>query len=648
MYSVLIQNKKTIESFKNYHSLFMEALNENHIGVCRWIESGTTVKTALPELLDLIEDKEEWRAVIVRFEDEDVMGEYESSPMNPYDFRYYHENDVPYGESCVPLVRLTHMLSSIPAPKIHYTMVEEKEPGKAVKVIYKPEKSIDEEREFINLLKKYDYDGPRPSEILLVTIRNKGVNPEKTDIADVWQTRNEIESSSFWETNHYANLCRFMVYDVENHGNFRREADYFRFWLSVLLLATNPIESAELQAYRLYKINLYLDKTLLQDCMQEFTNTLLGAQVYLKQILEEEEKRLLMEQHVIPEYSLRVPVTFETPGLVEMEIPVKEFPLTSNGPGSDFRIWNNIVREKEEIVNRSVQKTMISLEDSADRMRDLCTFDDKKIKELNKFQKKQMKGELFNFFTMILSLQKVLPSKTESLNESIKNAEEEVKSNLKARASAGQIMGNLGWICLAALLCIVPGLIILSAGEARNPEGAFSAWLLLVDIIVIPLAVLILLQRLKLRENIERFNEELTKYASTIADNTNIYEEFLSAIASHSRGSSYLNILKHKKFAANNLRVEVKKHLEETDSMMQIIEKWSRALHVKTDFKLNYYEEIEPDVYVQPKKNRLYTPEYGQSYTIPLNNSGCTLQSPYVFIKKLELSREELYEYHEE
>ena len=72
-YSVIIQNAKTIEEFAKYQALFADALKSNRIGVCKWNESGTTVETALPELNSLTDDKEEWRAIIIRFIDDDCM-----------------------------------------------------------------------------------------------------------------------------------------------------------------------------------------------------------------------------------------------------------------------------------------------------------------------------------------------------------------------------------------------------------------------------------------------------------------------------------------------------------------------------------------------------------------------------------------------
>ena len=39
-----------MELFHQFHPLFLEQLNAGSIGLCRWLEAGTSVETALPEL----------------------------------------------------------------------------------------------------------------------------------------------------------------------------------------------------------------------------------------------------------------------------------------------------------------------------------------------------------------------------------------------------------------------------------------------------------------------------------------------------------------------------------------------------------------------------------------------------------------------
>ena len=72
-----------MEAFSQYQPLFAEAINSGRIGVCKWIEAGTTIDTALPEIGNLTDDKKEWRAVIVRYIDDNCMAAFESDVRNP-------------------------------------------------------------------------------------------------------------------------------------------------------------------------------------------------------------------------------------------------------------------------------------------------------------------------------------------------------------------------------------------------------------------------------------------------------------------------------------------------------------------------------------------------------------------------------------
>ena len=138
MYSVLIQNKKTMESFGQFHPLFSETLTKGNVGFCQWIEAGTTIEEALPELLDLVEDKEAWRAVIVRIQDEEDIVAHPCARLNPYDFYENAGGDRGIRENPVPLVRLTHMLGGVPVPEARFEAKIVKEDRLSPKVIYEP------------------------------------------------------------------------------------------------------------------------------------------------------------------------------------------------------------------------------------------------------------------------------------------------------------------------------------------------------------------------------------------------------------------------------------------------------------------------------------------------------------------------------
>ena len=86
MFTVLIQSKKTMNSLQQFYPILSESIEEERIGVCQWIESGTTVDTAVPELYEMISRKRAWRAIVVCGEHDEIGTKYPASLLNPFDY----------------------------------------------------------------------------------------------------------------------------------------------------------------------------------------------------------------------------------------------------------------------------------------------------------------------------------------------------------------------------------------------------------------------------------------------------------------------------------------------------------------------------------------------------------------------------------
>lgn len=221
-YSVIIQNAKTIEEFAKYQALFADALKSNRIGVCKWNESGTTVETALPELNSLTDDKEEWRAIIIRFIDDDCMAACQSVPQNPYDFLINQNNGDDVHENDVPLVRLTQMLGGIPTIEVDFEPEVITEEHMAPRIIYTPvvDKTKAEVRR--ELVRKYQFDGRLPSSIIIVSVRERNDDKDsEEDVDSTWLSRRESESSEFWKRNQYPGFADSWYMIIRSWGLFK-------------------------------------------------------------------------------------------------------------------------------------------------------------------------------------------------------------------------------------------------------------------------------------------------------------------------------------------------------------------------------------------------------------------------------------------
>lgn len=643
MFSVLIQNQKTIELFQEFHPLFLEAINRKEIGVCRWMEPGTTVDTALPELRKMIEDKEEWRAIIVRVIDEEDMSQYEYDNKNPFDFKYYHDANLKYQESPIPLVRLTNMLGEMPAPDIKYDAVTVLEENRSPKIVYRPRKSDEDEETYQQLLDKYDYDGKAPSEVILISVR-KAQKEKKDSVEKAWMNYKEIESSSFWKQNRYSTFCRFIVYDIKRQGNIQYDADMFKFWSAVLMLAKNEIDTDELQAYRLYKVDINIDREILESKIQKAVNHLQGAQSSMRLMLQNENNKSLEQKQKLPNYKLEVPVVFDLPRFREMDVESRQFPLITNNINTDLKRWNEMRRDSEFKLKDVINRAEIALDESAERMRSLCSMDESEVSQLDKYQKRILDADLQKLYSLMQDLQKDLPDTQSTVNEEMRKNAVSVRESIMQRITGGQIKGVALIMVLLICLSVLPGLIIYTLDNVGQNTSIISCMILLLDLFVIPIVIMVFRQKKTIREKISGYNLAVNSAVRKVSENSGMYSDFLSSIVSHSRGKSYLHILKNKKFAMSDKYVAVDRHMRAIEKMIDILERWNKAFYLEVNFNQNYYEDNDFEIKVQPNKNKIYALEYGNEYKVPLNNSGQKVKTNFEFVKKMQLIREELYD----
>ncbi|MBO4350996.1 MAG: hypothetical protein J6A01_08635 [Proteobacteria bacterium] len=127
------------------------------------------------------------------------------------------------------------------------------------------------------LKKSYQFADKRPTELLLFATRHIAEVDEKKSICNAWNRVTHIEPALFWQTNHYPTCCRFLYMDIMSQDRIRFKQDLIQFWLAVLLLAHNNLESGVLKAYNLYRIHLDIDETEFFYALNRQLNTLEAA-----------------------------------------------------------------------------------------------------------------------------------------------------------------------------------------------------------------------------------------------------------------------------------------------------------------------------------------------------------------------------------
>ena len=642
VFSVIIQNRKTMDSFNLHYPLFLESLDRGEFSVCRWNEAGTTIDTATPELAELVNDKKEWRAIIVHIEDEASMADFARNERNPFDFEANGENLCAVQESPVPLIRLTHILGGVPTPIKRFVerIIHDSVPPH---VVYEPVDDSEERVQHRILSEKYQYDGKRPTEIILVTLRGKHDNSENRS-KRAWQNTIENTSSDFWKRNSYPSVCRFLVFDTTRQGSVERTAEMFRFWTSVMIVARNDVDPDFLQAYRLYRLSTAIDLDALHGSIQRTVNRLAGAQVTIQESIRIETQKRLNEASKLPDCTVEVPVTFDFTNKQVKRTKAKQFGLASKSVNAELHRWGELRSASEQEVKAAFHVTDRALEQSAERLHSTSECSDMAVRRLDKYEVLDFEQRLEEMYNEIAELLEELPREPLYSEKDVAEAANKVNEAILSRVTVPQAFAAVGIV--AGLL----GLSFVTAAVYLDSQPNGSAWTLacsaLIGIALLSAIAAVVLQfkRLRLAREISNYTGKLKRILASLTASAQDFSRYMSKIASHIRGSVFLELFRRKNFSEEKLLEARKTHMRETGALIAKLRMWSVAFHIPVNFEEDAIEDnVAVDPLCPPGKNPLYTFESGMRYVVPLNISGDNVESPFEFVTQLRINREELY-----
>lgn len=633
-----------MESFGQFHPLFSETLTKGNVGFCQWIEAGTTIEEALPELLDLVEDKEAWRAVIVRIQDEEDIVAHPCARLNPYDFYENAGGDRGIRENPVPLVRLTHMLGGVPVPEARFEAKIVKEDRLSPKVIYEPVTDKEEMEAYEELSKKYKLHAKAPEEILLITLC---LRPKIRDdyLKNVWDNRKEQESSGFWKRNQYPGSCRFIYCEEKEEGEVRRTGDLFRFWTIVLLLSINNLNPSTLQAYKLHRMEVEFDREEMARIMQESMDRADRAVRFIQAGLQRDMRRTQEEGSRIPDYRLDSPVELHMPEKKDFYIQTSDFGLFSRSETSDMARW----KERKLLSDRGISATLVraerALDQSAARVRRLYSYSPEEIRPLNEYARMDFEDELADVFDDIFVQRSELPGSDESDKEKEAVLENKVKKTIFHRVTRERALSMLGFAAVLSVCCMVPALILLFQEGWGSPQGIVLSLIFCLAVFGIVEFVILLVRRSVLHNAVADYNRFVHSIVVHISENASIYSRYISGIASYMRGNSYLNQTRKKQFLKDEARYHKESHILALKKYKEDVKHWSEALYLPVSMNTSAVDDsLYIDVQIPPYSNPLYTFEHGADYVVPVNNTGDTVEAPFGFIRRLTVAREELYD----
>ncbi len=653
MYSVLIQNQRTSHIFKEYMPLFSDLISTGKMGCCRWVESGDTIDTALPGLRELISDKGDWRAIIVQVEGNTESQEFKTTVNNPYDFlinctQQKKNERIGVFESSIPLVRISQMLGGVPSPELWFEEKWIEEEGKVARRTYISHIDKEDEKKYHELIKKYEFDGRAPSDLIFVTFRGMVPKAIREDINAHLKLQIEEKQADFCRRNRYSPISRFVKYDYIHEGPVILEADYFNFWICVALLVSQTIDASSLQAYRVYNIRSEIQADDLKKIFQKKVELLTTFRAYIQKEIREEINQRLNEKNPAPNYKLEVPVSSEKYVGTIKGIEKTQYELTPGSINDELNDWEQSREHAELELNNFKLFTERAIDESAELSTSYSSIPLETVKCIDKFEKRKMEGELSDLFDDIIERQNVISAVTDLVENQPSEIRDSVTHSIINRITRGIVSEIILAILIGSFLSCIPAFVFLfryHLGGTIAIALAFIAIMLFTTVVVL---IYQFVKKIAIEHNVKRYNKSLQDRAVAISKCKKLLSGFLNAIVSHKRGQRYLVDLDNKKDQMSEETLSLQSHLVYIEQMVEKIRKWSKSMFLSVNFSETPDTDSLENYSYLLYSDKLYTLNDDEEYSIPLNESGKDIVSPFVFVKKLSIEREELFEYDRE
>jgi hypothetical protein len=643
MYSVIIVSEKSSLLLREYKSLFAPFIANEQICFCNWNESGTDIKTSVPELYEKIKGKVSWRAVIINNPDSSINDEkLKYDHKNPFDFDCNRQETLQIRESEVPLIRLTQMLGGIPALPIDFEekIVERKKKTDKILYIEKPFDDSESKANFDMLTKQYAFNECRPTEILLFTTKIKTEENIKAKITNVWKNNLEINSSDFWKRNGYPNICRFLTFETSKTENHLYIRELFQFWITVLTIATNKINSNTLQAYRLYEASVELSANELRNDLNEFYNRLCDARNNLVDILKYRTQNILPINE-LPIKRETVPVVFEGLNSDKLFANFSGLGLSKDCHINEEILWNTQICNMGYELSLFLKAPIRAIDMASDYANTKAIVNDKGVYDLDKYQMADMKDILDDYEEELLDIDTKDIIDIKKAREKMSIADKNVKRKIKLRMTKGVTIFS----GIVALLVYFGGFIPFIIGNSEKLAMATFIPIIATLSLAIGGIITLFILRNKLKSEMENFNKIMRQIVDAVQNSAHKFEVCLSIICTYMQGQFILQKMQHNENSDIPGSQKIKRHIFVLSQVIQVVSRWSSSFGIKIERdKLSKYDGFF-NYEVPPEENAAYNLYINKKMlNIPINSTGDKVTAPYDFVEKLKIEREEIYE----
>lgn len=613
MYTVIIANQHTLDSLYEYLPFYQEAIDQKKLGICKWNEKGMSLKSALPELNTLVEDKRHWRAIVVDLS-------HPSQKQNPYDLMASWSQEE---ELKNPLLHLTHLLCGYPEV---------------------PDHLISDKEMWMQSQQEPKWNGIAPRELLLV-ISRLDFDRNLAQMEIMWKDHHELTPSLFWLRNTWPSKVRFLVFDFESRGNFFKAQDELVFWMSILLLAVNQFDSAVFQAYKLYRINVSLDIPKFQSFLQTNANRLRASKEYISERMKKNDELKLKRKLDLFEL---IPVSIQLPPdklffIKNNLVPPIPFSWLAPSLLKESIIWKEEKEKSEEQFTTAREISEDRTEEAVEAARPKEKVSEETVMILNKAQKRDLTKSQDEYRSKFLKIRNQIAQSALQLEKEKEEGDRYVKQLLRKRMHFGPVVF---FTLLALLLFVLSSLPVLGSfyTQLYPIQKEWLGYLMIgIGLILFAAYLAVYLQRRTLFKAVDLYNRILQKELDDMKFRAQNMSLYLSNIISHIKVKNYFKI-SHQKEADLHQETPKAQQIKRINTLLDQFKVWAKIMETKIDLEDRapvVYEKANSDLYRKEPFNSFQIDPLAQA---EINTSGIQIESLHSFIKRLHLEQEEIYD----
>ncbi len=607
MLTIVAIDSELIEQFNPYYELFDSCLKDHEIRFITWNRKGTDLTSAFYDnngysLKDLIQNKQDWRLMIVSDDRSNVSG-------NPFDNQDY--------EKANDFIRICQKLGYI-APKIKF--VRENDDYKSI---------IDE---YVVEQEDIEY-------------------PENVYLISIWKYRTRLHKetstkhdANFWDRCGYPSNVRYMKFNLLEKTNIETSYAYFEAMMLIHTLAYNVISSNFIQAYNIYNLKIDIDQDTLFEQYNSYYNRLVGLKGKLKQFHERIISRKRKEMDRVSEYAIQVEIDLEHGDSVVVDPLLDNYHLFRNDVNVEEHVLEDDVRHVDLQMMKASKEPIKSLKKASKVTKLKGIFQDEYLDNLylDEFQLMEIEEELRKYEIEMINAHHETMIQYRDVKKRLDEKEIKILEAMQDRPLLKTAF--IAWVIvfLAILFAFIP---FMNVAKTKHLIYTFVVLMLFVVVVLCSVFIEIWKRRRTLSKQIDEYNKEISKVNLKLSNIKAAYSKYLSSLASYMKGANLVYKTKCKDQKLDIMERYVVLHSKFVDRCIKQVSFWKSPLN--RNFVETFMQEMDTTITLEKKPQECKTYHFHNErelYPCLYNGDLIVLDTPYPFIHSIEVKKEDVYD----